>query len=686
MTCGLRNPRAGRPGTAGNCADRSLLILAIVTCAVTRLIALEGFPIYFLSDEAASTVLAAEFLQNGWRDSSGELFPTYFANTEKLSLSLSVYAQLVPVVLFGRSVVVARAWAALLAVSGAVAAGLILRDRFGLRRAWLGVLFLTITPAWFLHSRTAFETSLAVSMYTWCLYAYLRYRCESPKALPMAVFFAALAFYAYNAIQAGLLLTGLLLLTADARYHLRHRGMVGAGLALAVLLALPYLRFQLEHPGEVRRRLELVDSYLVREDLPTLEKAVRLAKEYARGLGPSYWYAPSNQVDLIRHRMKGYGNILLPTLPLALVGLALSLRRWRHPAYRLALIAALSAPVGAALAGIQVTRILVFVVPAALFTAVGASALLDWVARRWGDMRMSTAVFMLLAAFAGWMLRDALVNGPTWYSNYGLTGLQYGSRQVFGEAVAYLEQHPDRQVWLFPTWLNGPDMLRRFFAPDETNLQLRDLVGFLAERSDGIGEALLILTRDDYRRVIESGKFSEVIIEKELPLPDGTIGFVLARMTYSLEAQALFAGERLARERMGTAVLVVNGRPVSVRYSPLQAGSAANLFDGDPETMVLTAGANPLRIELEFQEVVRITGLSVLADMADLGLTFEGFGSGLQPAFYEAEFRDQSSGWALDMAFDPPPGLLSRVVIQIKEVSAPATASVSLRELVLREE
>ena len=78
--------------------------------------------------------------------------------------------------LFGRSTLVTRAVAALIALSGTVAAGLILRQAFGLRRAWLGVLLLTITPAWFLHSRTAFETGLYASLFASAPYAYLRYR------------------------------------------------------------------------------------------------------------------------------------------------------------------------------------------------------------------------------------------------------------------------------------------------------------------------------------------------------------------------------------------------------------------------------------------------------------------------------------------------------------------------------
>jgi len=39
-------------------------------------------PIYFLTDEVANAVLAAEVLANGLQDASGQWFPVYFASSE----------------------------------------------------------------------------------------------------------------------------------------------------------------------------------------------------------------------------------------------------------------------------------------------------------------------------------------------------------------------------------------------------------------------------------------------------------------------------------------------------------------------------------------------------------------------------------------------------------------------------
>src|SRR3989304_5420416 len=269
-------PVDAAPG--GSALDKRLFFLSLAVFAATRLIGIENFPIYFFTDEAANTVLAAEFLHNGLRDASGQLFPIYFSNSDKLSLGVSVYAQMIPYLLFGASVFVTGATSALIALSGAAAFGPPLRDVFRTRLAWLGGLLLVITPARRRHSRTALETSLNVSMFAWFLYFYLRYRSGHVSAILPAVIFGALAFYSYNTGQAGLVLCALLLIVGDARYHWEHRRMAVLGAALAIALALPYVRFQTEHPGEIARRFQLVCPYLVRPDLLPAEKAARFVE------------------------------------------------------------------------------------------------------------------------------------------------------------------------------------------------------------------------------------------------------------------------------------------------------------------------------------------------------------------------------------------------------------------------
>src|SRR5512139_3841142 len=313
--------------------ETSLGLIALLTFAATRLIGLAQYPIYFFTDEAANTVLAAEFLDNGLRDQFGQLFPTYFQNGPSTSLSTSVYAQMVPYLFFGKSIFVTRAVPALIALTGALAVGLIFKHIFKSRWWWTSILLLSLTPTWFLHSRTAFEHTLWVSFFAWFLYFYLRYRTDQPKHLITAVVCAALSFYSYNGGQLGMVIMGLLLLVVDWRYHVQHRRVVMIAFGVAILCALPYVRFQLTHGSEISAHLQLLGSYWT-QDLPLGEKLARAVQEYAYGLRPDYWFAPDNSRDLIRHQLKGYGNLPWVTLPFVVVGLIMAVRkglRHTHP-------------------------------------------------------------------------------------------------------------------------------------------------------------------------------------------------------------------------------------------------------------------------------------------------------------------------------------------------------------------
>src|SRR5215208_1911629 len=156
-----------------------LFFLAVAIYLVTRLVGLTKFPIYFFTDEAIQSQSMLDLIKNGYRDLADTWFPTYFRNGEYYNLSLSVYLQWLPALLFGKSAVATRATSVFVTLLAAISTGLILRDVFKLKYWWAGTLFLSITPAWFLHSRTAFETAEFVALYAGTLYAYLLYRYRS---------------------------------------------------------------------------------------------------------------------------------------------------------------------------------------------------------------------------------------------------------------------------------------------------------------------------------------------------------------------------------------------------------------------------------------------------------------------------------------------------------------------------
>ena len=359
------------------------------------------------------------------------------------------------------------------------------------------------------------------------------------------------------------------------------------------------------------------------------------------------------------------------------------------PAYRAVLLALLVAPIGGVLVQANVLRDLIMVISATLLTTIGLAAVLEWIVRRAARPNriyrfvaiIICAVFILANFF---LLLDALTHGPTWYDNFGLTGLQYGGPQVFTAIRSYLEHAPQTEVWLFPSWLNGSEMLQRFFLPNDPRVHLLDFDGLLADKFDLADQPLLVMDHTNYRRLIDSGKFVETQIEQTIPLPDGSPGFYLARTRYAPDIDARLARERAARGQLAREGMIVDGELWWVAHSPLQSGSTQALFDNNPNTYVLTRAINPAVIDITLPEPRRMTGLAVLGGSRDLNLLTELYADGAsQAGRYESAFHQLRPGKPVDVEFDPPPGLVRRVRITLTDLDQSATGSITLRDLTL---
>jgi len=374
------------------------------------------------------------------------------------------------------------------------------------------------------------------------------------------------------------------------------------------------------------------------------------------------------------------------------------------PVYRVVLLSLLIAPIGGVLVQANVLRDLIMVVPATLLATIGLAAVLDWIVGRRGFSRIMrgddptsastlqqkeyrivaiiTCTILVFASF--FMLNDALTNGPTWYDNYGLAGMQYGAPQVFTTIDDTLDREPQTDVWLFPSWLNGSEMLQRYFLPNDPRVHLLDFDGFLASKFDLTDQTLLVMDRANTQRLIESGKFVETQIAQVIPLPDGTPGFYFLHTRYAPDIDARLARERAAQGQLTREDVNVGGESWSVAHSPLQSGSPHDLFDNNSDTYVLSSNANPIVIEITLPEPRRITGLSVLGGSRDLKLLAELYADGAsQAGRYESAFHQLRPAESVDAEFDPPPGLVRRVRLTMTDLDQNATGSVTLRDLIL---
>jgi 4-amino-4-deoxy-L-arabinose transferase-like glycosyltransferase len=742
-----------------------LFIFAITIYLVTRLVGLKHFPIYFFTDEAIQSQSMIDLIKNGYRDATGVWFPTYFRNGEYYNLSLSVYLQWLPALLFGKSAVATRATSVFVTLIAAVSIGIILRDVFKMKYWWTGTLFLSITPAWFLHSRTAFETAEFVAFYAGMLCAYLLYRYKSTRFLYLAIFLGALSFYTYSPGQFIMPLTAIGLLISDWRYHWDNRRTVLTGVVLIIILALPYIRYSLSNPNVPFAHLHTLYSYWF-EKIPVSEKFTHYFSEFGIGLSPWYWYVTNNR-DLSRHLMKDYGNIMMVTLPFALLGMAYVLRNLRLSAGRTLLIALLVSPAAAALVQISITRALIFVVPAAILTGIGCEQVLQWIEdprKRLVELsdgvgftskRLATALIILLigipiafisketinrialstlviilalqvSGFFEWfaklltrseipgkpklwkfsptilallafitlsgtnvhMLNDALQNGPLWFRDYGLGGMQYGAFQIFDIIEKYVEKHPNAKIILSPDWANGADLVARFFLSDSSLIRIGSVRGHITQKLPLDDDTLFIITPQEYDIVMKSDKLTDIQVETIIPYPDGNPGFYFVHLRYVDNIDEIFAAEEAARQVLRESVVKIDGQDVKLRYSYLdsdfQDKSMALVFDNDPYTVAKTLESNPFVLEMTFPKPRMINGFSIIIGSAEVRITLKCYSApDTQPTVYT--FEGQGTKQQPELSFKLPiPTQVKILRVETLDMLSSEQSKVHIWELKLR--
>jgi hypothetical protein len=735
-------------------SGRSLFALALVLFLATRLIGLTKFPIYFFTDEAVQTNFAAELVERGFVWDKTEPLPVFFNNAGQYEMNLSVYIQLVPYLIFGKSAFVTRAVSVLITLLGMIAVGLILRRIFRVPLWWSGVLLLSILPVWFLHSRTAFEPGESIAFYAMFLYFYMRYREDSPWMLLPALIFGALSAYTYSPSQVMVAATGALLLISDAGYHWRHKLVALAGLGVLLVTSIPYLYFLYLHPAANRDQLAIVGSYWL-NDISFWEKLKLFFRQYLAGLNPQYWFLANPpegvQHDIIRHLMKGYGHLGLWSLPLITVGILLCLSNIRTSHFRTVLIAMLAAPTGGAIAQITITRVLVMVIPASLLAGLGVSWLLalferaetpplpplpdflGWwrertggLAAAWAALRPSLAeranfgsvrdflhgwreragriasatqglarvprtalalgLFLVLGSANVYMLWDALTNGPTWYDNYELYGMQYGGEQLSNALVEYQKAHPDANLIVSSSWANGTDEIFRFFLPENFPLRTGTVLEYIQNYIPIEPQDVFVMTSQEYDVARSSGRFYQIAVDQTIPYPNGQPGFYFAHLTYVDNIQVIIAAEKAELAKPVEEQIVLGGETVRIVHSRLDMGELAAGFDGDPFSLIRSQQDNPFYLDMFFPNMHRFTRVTVRVGGAPTKVTaaFYPEGGG-DPQLLSAEVERASD--YRDVVIEPSvPIESSHLRLEIETVGEGEPTHVHVYEITLEAE
>jgi len=680
----------GRPRTvpAFVTLEVALATGAAVLYMLTRLWAIDSFPVFFYSDEVNYVLFGEQIYERGLVGEDGSWPAIYVLwDTNRWGPAVGVYLYGLTALVFGKHIWVARATGALITLGGVLAVACILKDHFRSRFWWASILLAASIPAWFLYSRTVFDFVAAASLYAVFLLAYLRYRFHSSTSLGLAAVAGAATFYSNSNMMLVMGALAACLLVSDFRYHVLHRRIWLRTLPILALLAIPLVEFRILHPEAIRANLSSLASYWV-EDLPLAAKLLRYVQTYLHGLSPTYWFAPEAGTGTLPVQfIPGAGHLGFALLPFVGLGLFVAFRNLRSPRYRLVLLSALVVPAGSALDTIEITRVLAMVIPALLLSIIGLEQLGNWL-KAIPQGVQTAAVAIVLSVLGLARLVGAMVYGPTWPTDYGLEGAQFGAKVLYeGTIPALLAEDPETTLIMNTTWANNAHIYPRFFLSqsDQERVRfsnVRDYLDTILPLEPG---TIIAMLPEEYADAVASPMLGRVDVIKTVYRPDGEPGFYFAHIAYAADAERVAQEYEAIRFQLVESQVDILGQPTAVLHSRLADGSIANLFDGSTESLVRGDNVNPFQVEIRFSQPRQLDGIRVTTGSfgdfsVSVTVTLPGVG---EPLVVSERYRDLGPDPTVSLSLPSAGAAVSSLRLEVTDNAQGPTGVIHVREIAL---
>jgi hypothetical protein len=396
-------------------------------------------------------------------------------------------------------------------------------------------------------------------------------------------------------------------------------------------------------------------------------------------------------VDLSRHTMDGYGNGWSFTLPFFIFGLYQSIKNIRIPSYRLILIALLICPIPASVVAIGMPRMLWMTIPVALITVIGVIAVLQWIESHWRITArwIPIGLFILITSGSFIMLRDALVNGPDWFQDYSLYGMQYGAKQVFQDVVATgLEQDSNHRYIVSPSWANGTEQFVDFFIPQElrSRVSLGQPINFINELRKNDSSLIFVATSDEYIKLTSNPMFKNISVIQMLQFPNGSPGFYELTLQASENIDAVLAAESEKNRTPVEDTIAFNNEPMQIVHSPIGSGRVEDIFDNDPDSLARVVEANPFTFDIYPTNPLTTNGVDIqTGSLTKFTVTISLYAPGKsEPIIYKQTFTDLPPDPLVSMTFDRGPAQSSRIYIEVYDELSGQTSQIHVRGINFR--
>jgi hypothetical protein len=644
-------------------------------CAACVFWRIADWPIYFFCDEAVFAQEALSWIRNFETEKK---LPMYYEIAPGRYIPMLFSYLLAPSSwILGLTPEIARTFSAFYSLLAVYWLSTAAKEFFAPKVWFLTPLLFLITPTWFLHARTAFDTPIALAFLSASLYYYLKYRLRDPRYIFALVPCICAYFYIYASSQVIAPLLAIFLLIFDAKYHWQNRTVVLIAAGFAAVLLVPAIHFFLGPVSAFSGQVQALDSFLLKS-LTLQEKASVFLKQYGQAFSLEFWFS-AEIPELIRHRIKGYGYAAVSMSLFILLGLGICITRIKNRACLCILVLLIIIPVPGALVGQSATRILALVIPIIALSLLAIQFLTEKIKLA----RILPTILALIFSYQGIaMAKDSILNGALWYNNYSLYGLQYGTRHLFEfNLPKLLKVFPNSRIFITSGFANNPDALIRFFSTN--NGWKRVSIGSveLHKKQDLQSSDIFIVQQSDIEKIQESQLFEAPTIIETIPYPDGSTGFIVISLKYKANIDNILAKQKALRQRLESENINISGLAATINYSRLDMGEIANIFDKDLSTLARGLESNPFTLKINFTNDTEISAIEIFLGntnayvaavfKCDLG------------QLYEVEGYKAPQELSLKLNLNTTPKACSQLTLSIKNIDAGEPEHIHIYELAI---
>ena len=526
-----RGHGAWRGALMGRPAKLALLAIVLLATAL-RVYELRDLPAGLYCDEAALGYDAYSIAKTG-ADENGARFPLFFWSFGvSYKNPVYIYAATIPIAALGLDEFSLRLTSAAFGVGTVLAVFFLCRALFSTGVGLLAALALAICPWHLQFSRIGFELISFPLLFTIGVTLLVRFT-QGRRTLPAAFFFFGTCPYAYAIANlfVPLFLAGFGLLYLDRLWRHWRQTLLAVVVILATVA--PMLRFDLAHRDQAGQYFH--NTTFIEPGMGWRQIAERFGGNYQQFFSHRFLFEDGDRI--LRHAVRGHGELYPAFLPLLLLGGAVALFR-RDRASKLILWWLALYPVGASLMTEIPTasRAFIGVVPFCVLTALGAGSVLWAIARVLRHPLLARAIQTAALAAGAYVLvpqvahyLDLYFHDYVRYSAPYPDGFQYGYRDM----IHYMEEQRPKyaHMMLTATEVNQPYIFALFYRPvDPATYHRTHDIGYEVldpaeiARYDMSQPILYGLRQNELRY------FSDYTIKKRIVAPGGQVPFVIAEL------------------------------------------------------------------------------------------------------------------------------------------------------------